>query len=63
MAWHPMKPETAARRAREHAEDSARRHVALVATLCEKAARDSEGEGGIWAEMLAETLERDGETR
>ena len=52
--FRPMKPDTIARRAIEHAQERAARRRDLRARLAEKAAADPEGEAGIWAEMLAE---------
>lgn len=52
MAFHPMKPETAERRRREHEERSKARTAELRRRLAEKA--EAEGPGSIWAEMVAE---------
>ena len=52
-----LKPETIARRAREIAEARAASRALLIDRLTAKVA--AEGPASIWAEMLAETLERD----
>ena len=57
MAWHPMKPETIARRRREHAEEQARRRRELVEDLRRLAERD--GPDSIFAELLEERLAAD----
>jgi hypothetical protein len=53
--FHPMKPETIARRRIERAQEIAARKVELRQRLAEKVANDPEGESGIWAEMLRES--------
>ena len=52
MAFHPMKPETIKRRAKEHAADVLVRKAALIARLERKVLE--EGWDSIWAELLQE---------
>lgn len=52
--FHPMKPETIARRAREREEEARRSRERLRARLEEAAER--EGPGGIFSELLAEHM-------
>lgn len=48
----PMKPETIARRAAEHATARAAQSAECLRRIAEKA--EQEGPASIWAEMLAE---------
>ena len=52
MAWHPMTPETIARRAAERAKEKKNSKQDLINRLREMTAKH--GPGSIWAEMLAE---------
>ena len=58
--FHPMKPETLARRAVRAERDRQDRANDLFARLAEKAGDDPEGPNGIWAETLAEHIEKHG---
>ena len=52
MAWHPMKPETVARRAVERSKAREASRADLRARLAAKALRD--GPGSLFADLLAE---------
>ena len=58
--FRPPKPETIARRAREHRAERQANSASLIKRLAEKAS--AEGPDSIWTEMLAERLQRGGLT-
>ena len=55
--FRPMKPETASRRAKQHAQEQVERKARLVAALRAKV-DETGGANSIWVELLAEAEAR-----